>query len=84
VAQLDGEDGINLSVSAGDVLILPAGTGHKRLTASRDLLVGGAYPHGQQWDLGRGESGERPQILDNIQALPLPKTDPVFGNTGPL
>jgi uncharacterized protein YjlB len=82
--QLGGEGGVTLSVSAGDVLILPAGTGHKRLSASRGLLVVGAYPPGRQWDLCRGMPGERPQVLDNIQATPLPETDPIFGGNGPL
>jgi uncharacterized protein YjlB len=84
VVQLGGEGGITLSLSAGDVLVLPAGTGHKRLSASRDLLVVGAYPPGQQWDLCRGEPGERPRVLDNIRATPLPETDPIFGRSGPL
>jgi uncharacterized protein YjlB len=82
--QLGGEAGITLSVSAGDVLVLPAGTGHKRVSASRDLLVVGAYPPGQQWDLCRGGPGERPQVLDNIRAVPLPETDPIFGDRGLL
>lgn len=82
--QLGGEDGITVTVSAGDVLVLPAGTGHKRLRASRDLLVVGAYPPGQDWDLCRGELGERSQVLENIQAVPLPDTDPVFGDEGPV
>ncbi len=82
--QLGGEDGITLTVSAGDVLVLPAGTGHKRLSAGRDLLVVGAYPPGQDWDLCRGTPEERPAVLANIQATPLPETDPIFGNEGPL
>jgi uncharacterized protein YjlB len=82
--QLGGEDGITVTVSAGDVLVLPAGTGHKRLRAGRNLLVVGAYPPGQDWDLCRGEPGERPQVLENIQAVPLPDTDPVFGDEGPV
>jgi uncharacterized protein YjlB len=84
VVQLGGEGGITLSVSAGDVLVLPAGTGHKRLSASRDLLVGGAYPPGQTWDLCRGEPGERARVLANIRATALPETDPILGESGPL
>lgn len=82
--QLGGEQGVTLTVSAGDVLLLPAGTGHKRLDASGDLLVVGAYPPGQTWDLCRGTVEERARALANIRQVPLPDSDPVFGATGPL
>lgn len=79
-----GEQGVTLDVKAGDVVVLPAGTGHKRLRASNDLLVVGAYPPGQVVDLHRGEAGERPQVIENIQRVPVPLTDPVYGKRGPL
>lgn len=77
--QLGGEKGVTLTVHAGDVLLLPAGTGHKRLDASGDLLVVGAYPPGQTWDLCRGTVEERVTTLANIRRVPLPETDPLFG-----
>jgi len=82
--QLGGEQGIMLTASAGTVLLLPAGTGHRRLDASPDLLVVGAYPPGQRWDLCRGTAEEREMALANLQRVPLPVTDPVYGTTGPL
>nr|HRJ44934.1 hypothetical protein [Caldilineaceae bacterium] len=82
--QLGGEQGITLTVAAGTVLVLPAGTGHKRLDASGDLLVVGAYPQGQTWDLCRGTTAERATALANIRRVPLPDTDPLFGETGLL
>lgn len=79
-----GEQGVTLEVKAGDVAVLPAGTGHKRLRASADLLVVGAYPPNQDVDLLRGETGDRPKSVENIQRVPRPVHDPVYGEIGPL
>ena len=73
-----------VGVRAGDVIVIPAGVGHKNLGASPDLLVVGAYPAGQRWDLCDGNPDQRPQALQNIAAVPLPLTDPIFGDRGPL
>jgi uncharacterized protein YjlB len=60
------------------------GGAHKNLGANRDFLVVGAYPDGQDWDLKRGRSGERPAADRNIEQVPLPARDPVYGDEGPL
>lgn len=74
---LGGERGREVPVSAGDVLVLPAGTGHRRLSSSSGFQVLGAYPRGQTWDLLRGEPSERPWALENIRRVPLPEADPL-------
>ncbi len=82
--QLGGDRGVALDVSAGDVVVLPASTAHKRLSSSRNLVVVGAYPQGQRYDMCYGERGERPTADQNIGEVPLPQADPVHGPDGPL
>ena len=77
-------DGERFEIRAGDVLVLPAGTGHRRLESSDDLLVVGAYPPGQPWDMRYGDAGEHDEVLANIAAVALPESDPVLGPVGPL
>jgi uncharacterized protein YjlB len=81
---LGGPGGRVFEVDRGDVLVLPAGTGHCRVGASPDLLVVGAYPGGMAWDVRRGDPGERDEVLANLRAVPLPDGDPVHGPQGPL
>jgi uncharacterized protein YjlB len=79
-----GKSGEELDVEAGDVAVLPAGTGHQRLSSTADLLVIGAYPPEGHYDLCRGTSAEHARALGTIPRVPLPPTDPVFGADGPL
>lgn len=82
--QMGGPDGVILDVSAGDAVVIPAGVAHKKITASGDFLVVGAYPQGQRWDMNDGSPGERPRTDRNIRNVPLPDADPVLGGDGPL
>ncbi len=82
--QFGGEKGVAIEVAAGDVVAVPAGVGHKRLRASPDLGVVGAYPRGCAPDLRRGLRGERPAADAAIAAVPVPESDPVHGADGPL
>jgi uncharacterized protein YjlB len=80
---LGGEAGQTLSVRAGDVLVLPAGTGHRCVEASDDFLVVGAYPRGQEdYHIQRPDSALHKQALARIAATPLPEQDPVSGAQG--
>lgn len=76
---LGGEQGEKIKVQAGDVIIIPAGVGHKNLGASNDFGVVGGYPDGRDWDLLKGEAGERPKADKNIAGLPIPDADPFLG-----
>jgi hypothetical protein len=52
---LGSDDGIVAEVSVGDVTIIPAGVGHKRLSSSADFLMAGGYPPGQSGNIVRPE-----------------------------
>ena len=81
---LGGPNGRQLALRAGDVVVLPAGTGHCNRGSSADLLVVGAYPNGMRWDLRRGDPAERDEVLANVSRVPPPDQDPVNGHDGPL
>lgn len=82
--QLGGPEGITTTVRAGDVIVIPAGVAHKNLEASDDFACIGAYPPGQNFDMNYGKADERPRADENIAQVPLPDTDPLYGNEGPL
>lgn len=84
VVRLGGERGETVELHKGDVVVLPAGTGHKRLSASDNFLIAGAYPRGMSYNVCTGAAGERPRVLEEIRRVPLPDSDPVFGVDGPL
>lgn len=44
----EAEAGFELTMTAGHALVLPAGTGHKKLRFSADFWIIGAYPQGQR------------------------------------
>jgi uncharacterized protein YjlB len=79
-----GNSGKEFEISAGDVAILPAGTGHQCLSARRDFSVVGAYPPGARMQVTRPTPENYRSALKTIPQVKLPKTDPVLGAQGPL
>jgi uncharacterized protein YjlB len=74
--RLGGPTGKLVTLRAGDVAVIPAGTAHKNEGQSSDFAVVGAYPSGTSADL-------RYRVTDgverNIAAVPVPERDPVTG-----
>jgi uncharacterized protein YjlB len=79
-----GDGGKEFELAAGDVAILPAGTGHQCLSASSDFSVVGAYPPGAKMHVTRPTPENYRKALKTIPQVKPPKTDPVMGEDGPL
>ncbi|KAL5002533.1 RmlC-like cupin domain-containing protein [Aspergillus recurvatus] len=74
-------------VSKGDLIIVPAGVGH-RLLSETDRSQGsfkmvGAYPRGKSWDMCYGRPGEE-ENRRNIESLEWFQADPLYGKDGPV
>lgn len=79
----DNPDKVEPVVHRGDVIIVPAGVGHRLL---QDLDGGfemvGAYPVGKSWDMCYGREGEEDQVQE-IARLDWFTKDPIYGEGGP-
>lgn len=83
--QLGGHRGRTFDLKPGDIVVLPAGTGHQRLSGSDDFLVVGGYPPDGTYNLCRGDNpAERDKALQTIPRVPLPASDPLLGKDGGL
>jgi uncharacterized protein YjlB len=79
---LGGEGGTPITVHTGDVAVLPAGTGHCRITASNDFVVIGAYPPDEHWDICR--TAATPEVFERMRRVQFPASDPLTGSKGAL
>jgi uncharacterized protein YjlB len=82
--QFGGDSGIVVTARPGDVIVLPAGTGHKKLSSRGALGVVGAYPAGEHPDMCRPPISNSQRSTDAVALVPLPECDPVYGAGGPL
>jgi uncharacterized protein YjlB len=73
-----GANGRALTLKAGDVAILPAGTGHQRgFSGRRRLSNPGVYDECRSAE-------DREKALPAIDRVARPRKDPVYGKDGPL
>ena len=81
---IGGKGGQEIIVETGDVIVIPAGVGHYSLDNSIDYQFVGGYPNGTAWDLKISLAENAAIIMEEIAKIPLPSTDPIFGENGPL
>ncbi|KAI1098128.1 RmlC-like cupin domain-containing protein [Jackrogersella minutella] len=75
---------VEKEVVPGDVLILPAGVGHRLFQdLTDDFEMVGSYPTGYSWDMCYGKEGEEAEIR-SIGKLPWFERDPIYGDEGPV
>lgn len=79
--QIGGEKGKIIEVKVGDVLLLPAGIGHKQISADDEFMLVGAYPPEIKADLCHDEPSQLVPRTKAVEAVPLPATDPVTGHS---
>lgn len=85
--QFGGASGVTVTAKPGDVVVLPAGTGHKKLASRGSLGIVGAYPRGQHADMNVAKLAGKASAAQSAQAVArveLPERDPVYGEKGPL
>lgn len=82
-----GEDNpfrIESLVEPGDVVVIPAGVGHRLLDDfSSEFEMVGSYPNGKSWDMCYGHEDEEERVK-NIDLLAWFERDPLYGEYGPV
>ncbi|KAK8159444.1 RmlC-like cupin domain-containing protein [Phyllosticta citrichinensis] len=80
----EGNEGrIEPVVSKGDVVVVPAGVGHRLVEdVEGGFEMVGSYPQGCHWDMCYGKGGEERQV-EGIKGLRWLERDPVYGGAGP-
>lgn len=71
---------VEASVQKGDVIIIPAGVGHRLLEdLSGDFEMVGSYPKGKSWDMCYGREDELQKVKE-ISSLGWFEKDPLYGD----
>jgi uncharacterized protein YjlB len=77
--QFGGDSGVVVTARPGDVIVLPAGTGHKKVSSRGALGIVGAYPAGQHPDMRTPLLSSARRSVEAVAGVPLPECDPVHG-----
>lgn len=78
----ENPDRIEPVLEKGDVIVVPAGVGHRLLEDRGNFQMVGSYPIGKNWDMCYGRESEKAKI-DGIKDLGWFEQDPIYGKEGP-
>lgn len=78
----ENEGRVEPVLEQGDVVIVPAGVGHRLLEDYGGFQMVGSYPQGNSWDMCYGKAGEEGQVKQ-IENLGWFQRDPIYGEAGP-
>lgn len=81
LTQMGGINGEKIPLRAGDLIIIPAGVGHKNIE-SKNLGVVGAYPQGLEPDLLKPSKSNHTAVKLAVSRVTKPRMDPLLGVTG--
>jgi len=76
------EGRVELILQKGDVVVVPAGVGHRLLQDFGGFQMVGSYPTGKSCDMCYGRPGEEEKVK-NIDKLGWFRRDPIYGDNGP-
>ena len=74
---------VEATLQTGDLVVVPAGVGHRLLEDLGGFQMIGSYPKGKSWDMCYGRSGEEEKIR-GISRLGWFTEDPIYGDQGPV
>lgn len=78
----DNEGRVEPTVGKGDVVVVPAGVGHRLLEDFGGFEMVGSYPPGKQWDMCYGREEEEGKVK-GIKGVEWFMRDPIYGEEGP-
>ncbi|WWC88229.1 uncharacterized protein L201_003134 [Kwoniella dendrophila CBS 6074] len=85
---LSNPDKLEVEVSKGDAMIVPAGVGHALLedkSEDEPFQMVGSYPIGSKnWDMCTGEDSDKGSKWKTIRTLGWLRGDPIYGDKGPV
>jgi uncharacterized protein YjlB len=84
IVRLGGNKGRIVKLKAGDAVMIPAGTGHQCLSASKTFMAVGAYPPSGTYDECGPTAEEHDRNVKVVHKVGRPRKDPLFGSDGPL
>lgn len=81
VESVNSDVPIEIDISAGDVIVVPAGVAHRHVEERHGFSMLGSYVRGVSWDMNNCKNvQEEKSAIEKIKKLPPLESDPLYGN----